>query len=157
MFQNIKGKMSFYYIFFILSIIFSEISLAHHTETHFEESSKYKIVYQCNKSDERYLLQILFSAGELIRKHGDDVQIVIACMGPGVHLLIKDKSIKVKRELKQKAASLAEYGVAFHVCGNTLKSINLKKDDLFQFSEVVPIGVEGVMLLQRQGFSYFAW
>lgn len=140
-----------------LVLIFSNQIIAHHTDTHFDKKSVYQIVYQCNKSENRYLSQILFSAGELIRKHGDNVQIVIACMGPGIHLLIEEKSTKVSKELKQKAASLAEYGVAFQACGNTLNSLKLDKSDVYQFSEVVPIGVEGVMLLQRQGFSYFAW
>lgn len=140
-----------------LVITFSNQTIAHHTDTHFDKKSVYQIVYQCNKSENRYLSQILFSAGELIRKHGDNVQIVIACMGPGIHLLIEEKSTKVSKELKQKAASLAEYGVAFQACGNTLNSLKLEKSDVYQFSEVVPIGVEGVMLLQRQGFSYFAW
>ena len=45
---------------------------AHHTDTHFEDSSEHRIVYQCNKADPDYFAHILFSVGELIRKHGDN-------------------------------------------------------------------------------------
>ena len=58
---------------------------AHHTDTHFEDASDHKIVYQCNKADDDYIRGILFSVGELIRKHGDNVEIVVACFGPGIH------------------------------------------------------------------------
>ena len=54
---------------------------ASHTETHFENSAAHRIVYQCNKADPEYLQHILFSAGELIRKYGDDVEVVIATFG----------------------------------------------------------------------------
>ena len=51
---------------------------AHHTDTHFEDRSEHQIVYQCNKADPDYLEHILFSVGELIRKYGDNVEIVVA-------------------------------------------------------------------------------
>ena len=60
---------------------------AHHTESHFDDASKHQIVYQCNKADREYLQSILFSAGELLRKYGDDVEIVVGVFGPGIHLV----------------------------------------------------------------------
>ena len=51
---------------------------AHHTDTHFEDASDHKIVYQCNKADDDYIRGILFSVGELIRKHGDNVEVIVA-------------------------------------------------------------------------------
>ena len=130
---------------------------AHHTDTHFEDSAKHRIVYQCNKADPDYFAHVLFSAGELIRKHGDDVQIVVAAFGPGLQLLGAKPSRPVAQEHQQRAASLAAYGVAFHACGNTMQSLQWTKKDLLAFTKVVPIGVEDIMLLQEQGFSYFSW
>ena len=51
---------------------------AHHTDTHFDDRSTHQIVYQCNKADPDYLSSILFSVGEMIRKYGDDVEVVVA-------------------------------------------------------------------------------
>jgi hypothetical protein len=130
---------------------------AHHTDTHFEDSSEHRIVYQCNKADPDYLNHILFSVGELIRKHGDNVEIVVACFGPGIHLLGDPPARPVPAEAQQRAASLVQYGVSFHACRNTMDSLGWQEENLFEFAKVVPVGVEDMMLLQEQGFSYVSW
>jgi intracellular sulfur oxidation DsrE/DsrF family protein len=130
---------------------------AHHTETHFEDASAHRIIYQCNKADPEYLQHILFSAGELLRKYGDDVEIVIAAFGPGLHLLGKHPTRPIPIELQQRAGSLAVYGVAFHACGNTMQALNWQEKDLLDFAKVVPIGVDDIMQLQEQGFAYLSW
>lgn len=127
---------------------------AHHTETHLDDDSAHHIVYQCNKADPEYLGHVLFSVGELIRRYGDDVEIVVSCFGPGIHLLGKRPGRPVAEELQQRAASLAAYGVAFHACGNTMKTLGWEESDLLDFARVVRIGVEDIMLLQEKGFSY---
>lgn len=130
---------------------------ATHTETHLDETTAHRIVYQCNKADPDYLQHILFSAGELLRKYGDDVEIVIATFGPGIHLVGEFPQRPVPPELQQRAASLAEYGVAFHACGNTMKSLGWTEFDLLPFARIVPIGVDDIMQLQEQGFAYMSW
>ena len=130
---------------------------AHHTSTHFEDSSPHNIVYQCNKADREYLEHILFSVGELVRKYGDDVQIVVTAFGPGLNLLGKHPVRPIPHELQQRASSLDQYGVAFHACHNTMKSLHWTEQDLLPFAEVVPIGADDIMLLQEQGFSYISW
>lgn len=130
---------------------------AHHTDSHFEDKSEHQIIYQCNKSDPTYLGSILFSVGELIRKHGDNVEIVVACFGPGINLLNRSEVSPIPLELRQRASSLADYGVAFHACKNTMDSLNWTEKDLVDYARVVPIGVEDIMLLQEKGFSYFSW
>ncbi len=130
---------------------------AHHTETHFEEDSTHHIVYQLNKADPRYIGHVLFSVGEMLRKYGDDIEIVVAVFAEGIHLLAKHPRRAIPRDLQQKAASLAAYGVAFHACNNTLKSLRWTEKDLFDFVQVVPIGVDDIMQLQKRGFAYIAW
>ena len=130
---------------------------AHHTDTHFEESSKHRIIYQLNKADPAYLQHVLFSAGELLRKYGDDIEIVIAAFGPGLHLIGRHPERPIPAELQQRASSLAAYGVAFHACGNTMKSLGWTEKDLSEFAKIVPIGVDDIMQLQEQGFTYMSW
>lgn len=130
---------------------------AHHTDTHFEDASAHRIVYQCNKADTDYLQSVLFSVGELLRKYGDDVEIVVAMIGPGLHLIAKEPGRPVSEELRQRASSLAQYGIAFHACGNTMKSLGWTDKDLLPYAKVVPIGVDDIMLLQEQGFAYMSW
>ena len=135
----------------------SQRVLAHHTDTHFEDSSTHRIVYQLNKADPAYLQHVLFSAGELMRKYGDDVEIVIGALGPGLHLIGKHPGQPIPAELQQRASSLAQYGVAFHACGNTMKSLGWKEKDLLPFAKIVPIGIDDIMQLQEQGFTYISW
>ena len=142
----------------LLGVYFaSHQALAHHTETHFEDSSKHRIVYQLNKADTAYLQHVLFSAGELIRKYGDDIEIVIGALGPGLHLIGKLPGRPIPAELQQRASSLAQYGVAFHACGNTMKSLGWKEKDLLPFAKIVPIGIDDIMQLQERGFTYISW
>ena len=130
---------------------------AHHTDTHFADESAHKVVYECNKADAEYLAHILFSVGELIRKYGDDVEVVVTCFGAGVHLLGKEPGRPIRQEEQQRAASLAAYGVAFHACRNTMKSLQWTDDDIVDYAKIVEVGAEDLMLLQEKGFAYIAW
>ena len=130
---------------------------AHHTDTHWEDRSDHQIVYQCNKADAEYLEHILFSVGELIRKYGDNVEVVVACFGKGIHLLGKHPGRPIPKEVQERASSLNSYGVAFHACGNTMQGLKWTEKDLVDYAKVVPIGVDDIMLLQEKGFSYFSW
>jgi intracellular sulfur oxidation DsrE/DsrF family protein len=129
---------------------------AHHTESHFEDKSTHKLVYQCNKADHDYIDSILFSCGELLRKYGDDIELVITAIGPGLNLLAKRPRRAISTLQQQRVKSLSEYGVRFQACGNTMKSMNWGEQDLFEFAEIVPIGYDSIMLLQEQGFSYIS-
>jgi intracellular sulfur oxidation DsrE/DsrF family protein len=130
---------------------------ASHTESHFDDTAEHRIVYQCNKADPEYLQHVLFSAGELIRKYGDDVEVVVGVFGPGLHLIAKHPQRAIPPELQQRAASLVDYGVAFHACGNTMKSLGWTEKNLLPFAKVVPIGVDDIMQLQEQGYAYMSW
>lgn len=141
----------------VAAIAVSGLVSAHHTDTHFEDNSEHQIVYQLNKADPEYMAHILFSAGEMIRKYSDDVEVVIAVFGPGIHLLGKQPQRPVPQEIQQRAASLAAYGVAFHACANTMKAVKWTEKDLVGYAKIVPIGVDDIMQLQEKGFSYLSW
>jgi intracellular sulfur oxidation DsrE/DsrF family protein len=128
-----------------------------HTETHFPDQAEHRVVYQCNQADPEYLRHVLFSVGELVRKYGDNIQIVVGTFGPGLHLLGRHPQRPIPHELQQKADSLAQYGVAFHACGNTMKSLGWTEKDLLPFAVVVPIGADDIMQLQEQGYAYISW
>ena len=130
---------------------------AHHTETHFDDVSLHKLVYQCNKADPDYIDHVLFSCGEMLRKYGDDIELVIAAFGPGLHLLGKRPGRPISMMQQDRVKSLATYGVRFHACGNTMKALKWTEKDLLSIARVVPIGVDDLMQLQEKGFSYISW
>jgi uncharacterized protein len=130
---------------------------AHHTDTHFEDASEHQIVYQCNKAENDYLGSVLFSVGEMIRKYGDNVEVVVACFGPGIHLLGDPPERPIDPIHQERASSLVAYGVAFHACRNTMDGLGWTEQNLVDYAKVVEVGVEDIMLLQEKGFSYFSW
>jgi len=93
----------------------------------------------------------------VLRKYHDNVTIVVTAIGPGLHILGKKPLRPVSDHIKEKVKSLAEYGVKFHACGNTMKSLGWEKDDLYDFVEVVDVGAVDLMQLQQQGYSYISW
>ena len=117
----------------------------------------HKVVYQLNKADADYIGSVLFSAGELLRRYGDDIHIVITAIGPGIHLLGKKPGRPIDAEARTRAASLAAYGVEFHACGNTLKSLNWSAADVLDYATVVDVGADDLMRLQEQGYAYISW
>jgi intracellular sulfur oxidation DsrE/DsrF family protein len=117
----------------------------------------HKVVYQLNRSDLEYIESILFSVGELLRKYGDDIHLVVTVIGPGIHILAKRPGRPVPELIRQRVSSLAAYGVSFHACGNTMKSLNWTREDILDFADIVEIGADDLMRLQEQGYSYISW
>ena len=140
----------------LINGLFSRTAHASHTDTHFEDKAEHRLVYQCNSADHDYIEHILFSCGEMLRKYGDDIELVIATFGPGVNLLVKNPRRSIYPKHSKQVQSLITYGVKFLACGNTMKSMHWTEDDLVEGVSVVPIGVDGIMKLQEEGFSYIA-
>ena len=129
---------------------------AHHTDTHFEDKTTHRLVYQLNKADHDYIESILFSCGEMLRKYGDDIELVIAAFGPGIHLIATRPKRAISSVHQQRVQSLMQYGVRFQACGNTMKGLNWLDKDIIEGAEIVPVGIDGIMRLQEQGFSYIS-
>ena len=121
------------------------------------EEATHKLVYQCNKADDAYLGHILFSVGEMIRKYGDGIDVVVTAFGPGVQLLGQNPTRPIAKIHQQRVTSLLMYGVNFHACGNTMKSLGWKEIDLLDGVTVVEVGAVDLMLLQEKGYSYISW
>ncbi len=93
----------------------------------------------------------------MLRKHGDDIKIVVSAMGPGIHILLKDPGVPVIPAVRDQVESLAFYGVEFHACGNTLVTLHKGDKDVVEFATVVEAGVGDLMELQQQGYAYISW
>jgi len=115
------------------------------------------IVYQFNHAEQHYHQHVLGSAGAMIAKYEDNVDIVIACFGKGIHILAKNPSRPVDDAIKEKVKSLAGQGVKFHACGRTLQSMQWTEEDLLPFAIPVDVGVADIMELQEKNYAYMAW
>ena len=66
----------------------------------------------------------------MLRKYGDDIELVVTTLGPGVNLLAKHPRRLIRPEQQQRVKSLAAYGVRFQACGNTMKSMEWTDKDM---------------------------
>lgn len=121
------------------------------------DPTDHNVVYQFNKADQDYHQAVLHSVGEMIRKYGDNVTIVVAVFGKGIHILAKQPVREVSNTTKQRVKSLADYGVQFHACGNTMKSLDWTKKDMLPLADIVKVGAADIIELQEKGFSYISW
>ena len=122
------------------------------------EAPEAKVLYQCNKDDPGYQGHIMHSASVLLREYDNNVALVVACFGPGIHLLLKEPGRPVDPDVRERVASLAAYGVKFHACGETLKALGLEADALIDQADYVASGVVDMVELQKnEGYYYVAW
>ncbi len=121
------------------------------------EGAAHKVVYQFNKIDKDYQEHVLFSVGAVLRHYGDNVKIVISCFGPGIHILGKKPKRPVSKEIQSRVSSLSQYGVEFHACGNTMKSLQWVASDIVPFAKIIEVGAIDLLVLQEQGYSYVSW
>lgn len=121
------------------------------------DPTDHNVVFQFNRADQDYHNAVLFAVGEMVRKYGDNITIVVTAFGPGIHILAKDPVRPVSEHIKQKVKSLVDYGVKFHACGNTMKALGWKDKDILPFAEVVKVGAADIMELQEKGYSYLSW
>ncbi len=136
----------------------SRLSVAEEEELRFPgDPPEHHVVYQFNKAELGYQDHVIFSIGAVLRKYGDNVKIVVVVFAEGIHILGKNPGREVKDEIRQRVSSLAKYGVEFHACGNTMKSLGWSEADLVPFAKVVEVGAADLMELQEQGYSYISW
>lgn len=121
------------------------------------DPAEHKVVYQLNKADADYHDHVIFSVGAMLRKYGDNIKIVVVAIGPGIHILLKNPQRPVSQTIREKVVSLAQYGVEFQACGNTLKSLKLNEKDTLPFAKHVEVGASALMELQEKGFAYISW
>jgi len=122
-----------------------------------ESPVKHRVVYQCSEPGPDAYSHLLFSVAQLKEKHGDNIDIVVTCLGPGIHLFAKRPRRAVPPDALDKMVYLDLAGVEFHACGNTMSAMGWTTQDMHDFVTVVPIGAEDLMLHQESGYAYLKW
>lgn len=77
------------------------------------------------------------------------MQIEVVCHGPGMDLLMSDRSI-VQAKLKEFAAQ----GIVFLACENTIKERNLDRSKVVAEAGYVKAGIIHIVERQEDGWSY---
>ena len=93
-----------------------------------------------------------------IRNHlnaSPKAKIVVVTHGPGIDFLLEDAQDKNGNPYEVIVQELANRGVQFRVCNNTLVSRNINKDEILPEATIVPSGVAEVSRLQvQEGYAY---
>ena len=93
-----------------------------------------------------------------IRNHlnaDPSAKIVVVTHGVGIDFLLEGAETTQGQKFAGPIAELANRGVVFKVCNNTLESRKISADKLVMEAKVVPSGVAEVARLQaREGFVY---
>lgn len=87
----------------------------------------------------------------LNEKSSDKIQIEVLANGNSVKGYVKDQ---LDQELGQKMQDLSKEGLVFAACNNSLKGLEIEKEDLFDFVRVVSAGVLELTEKQNEGYAY---
>ena len=93
-----------------------------------------------------------------IKNHLDadpKAKIVVVTNGNGVEFLVQDAKDSKGREFSSPVSTLAERGVEFRVCNNTLSEMKIPPGKLLMETTVVPSGVAEAARLQfKEHYAY---
>jgi hypothetical protein len=93
-----------------------------------------------------------------IRNHlraAPDTKIVVVALGEGIRFLLQGATDRDGRPFEPAVRALAEQGVEFRVCNNTLQAHKVPRSDLLPQTTIGPAGVAELARLQaREGYVY---
>lgn len=122
------------------------------------DPAEHKAVYMFNKADPGYQHGILNSIQAMIKKYGDNVNIAVVAIGPGLHVLAKEPKRAVDPLTYQRVESFAkDYNVRWIACGNTMNTIHWTDADMRPFAEYSEVGAAALMELQEEGYKLLVW
>lgn len=122
------------------------------------DPAEHKAVYMWNQADASYHTSILNSIQAMIRKYGDNVEIAVVAIGPGIHVLSKKPQRPVEPLTYERVAGFAkDYNVRWIACGNTMNSLHWTDKDMRPFAEYTEVGAAALMELQEEGFKLLVW
>ena len=108
----------------------------------------HKIVFQLT-SDDTLVHKGLMKQLNNVLTAAPNTKIEVVCHGPGINLLVTDKTTVYARIQEMKAK-----GVAFEACENTLKEKNIPKNKIIPEAGFVPSAIVETVIRQEEGWSY---
>ncbi len=109
-----------------------------------------QIVFSVTEDSPHALNHILSVANNVLKFYGPEkVQMKIIAYSKGLKLLYKsDKTITARVD------ALMQYDVEFVACGNTMRTLKVKKEDLIEGSIIVTAGVVELLESVKSGWTY---
>ena len=108
----------------------------------------HRIVFQLATNDSMAHKQLLKQLGNIVNV-APGTKLEVVCHGPGLDLLIADKSIS-----PDKIKTLRESGVTFQACEYSMKDRKVEKSQMLADASYVPYALIHIATRQEQGWSY---
>jgi len=109
-----------------------------------------KIVFSVTENSEHALDHILSVANNVLKFYGpENVQMKIVAYSKGIELLNKHNKTTAVR-----VDALMQYEVEFVACGNTMRTLKIKEEDLVDDSVIVTAGVVELLESVQKGWIY---
>jgi intracellular sulfur oxidation DsrE/DsrF family protein len=112
------------------------------------KNSVHKIIFQLTTND-TMAHKALMKQLNNITTVAPTTKIEIVCHGPGLEMLITEKSI-----VHQKIKQLSAIGVSFIACEFSMKERNVPQDKIIPEAGYVKAGIIEIVTKQEQGWSY---
>ena len=115
----------------------------------FAQQKHPQIVFDFTKADTASFATMMRQAKNILNtNHGTKMEIV--CHGPGVDLILKDKTT-VQKEIEELQG---KFNVVFAACEATMKRRGIDKGQLLQQAITVPLANLEFAFKQQEGWSY---
>jgi len=111
--------------------------------------SNQKIVFDFVKADTADF-RIMVTQIKNVLKEDPNTTIEIVCYGPGLIMLVSDKT-NVSKEMEELQKSS---NVNFAACANSMRRLKVEKSQLVSFAKVVPVAILELSARQQEGWSY---
>ncbi len=129
-------------LLFLLAILLGSVAFAQQTER------QHRIIMQLTSGD-TLVHKNLMKQFKNMKEAAPTMQIEVVCHGPGMDLLMSDRSI-VQAKVKEFAAQ----GIIFLACENTIKERNLDRSKVIPEAGYVKAGIIHIVERQEDGWSY---
>lgn len=113
-----------------------------------EATKSHQIIYQL-ATDDTIAHKALMKQLNNILTVSPNSKIKVVCQGPGLNILIADKSV-----VKDKIQLLTKRNIEFAACEFSMKDKGITKDKMIAEAGYVPYGILEIVSRQEEGWSY---
>jgi intracellular sulfur oxidation DsrE/DsrF family protein len=132
-------------LFFLFTLLYVQISIA---QNNIPSGKVHRIVFQLMSDDSTVHLSLMKQLNNVLAA-APDTKLEVVCHGPGISLLMKEKTTMLKKIQDMKTKN-----VLFLACENTLKDKNIPKEKIIPEAGFVQSGIIEIVTRQEEGWSY---
>ena len=109
-----------------------------------------KMVFGISSGEAEEINHVLSSINNVMKYYRpENTQVKVIAYYHGIKALLKDNN-----EFKVRVEALMTYDVEFIACGNTMRTLNIKPDELLDGVEIVTAGIVEINEAILKGYNY---